>query len=413
MYTESEMMNLLKKYNQEHIISHYEKVSEETKKKLLTQMSMFDFEEIKRLYENTKVKASTGNDKIEPMTYVSADSLSLEKKESYIEVGEKLIKDGKYAVVMVAGGQGTRLGHNGPKGTFDIGLPSHKSLFEIFCDKLKNAKEKYNVTIPWYIMTSRENNDATVKFFEEHNYFGYKDGISIFFKQGEFPMIDTSGKLIIDENGLIKEAADGHGGIFEAMVKNGVLADMQKNGVEWIFTCAVDNPLAKLVDPLLLGYTSEIGVKATSVSIVKNSPKERVGVFCKRNGKPAVIEYTEVTEEMANATSDDGSFLYGESHIMMNLFNIDVIEELAKEKLPYHSAFKKCNYLDSDENLVVATEPNAYKFEAFIFDAFNRLSDMGILRYKREECFAPVKNKEGNDSPETAKKLYEEYMMKN
>lgn len=413
MYTECEAMNLLKEYNQEHIISHYEKSDEDTKKKLLAQISMFDFEEIKSLYENTKVKVSTGDDKIEPMSYVSADGLSLEKRKNYIEFGEKLIKERKYAVVMVAGGQGTRLGHNGPKGTFDIGLSSHKSLFEIFCDKLKNAKEKYNVTIPWYIMTSRENNDATVKFFEEHNYFGYKDGISIFFKQGEFPMIDTNGKLIIDENGLIKEAADGHGGIFEAMVRNGVLADMQRNGVKWIFTCAVDNPLAKLVDPLLLGYTAEMGVKAASVSIVKNSPKERVGVFCKRNGKPAVIEYTEVTEEMANAVSDDGNFLYGESHIMMNLFSIDVIEELAKEKLPYHSAFKKCNYLDCNGNLVIATEPNAYKFEAFIFDAFNRLENMGILRYKREECFAPVKNKEGNDSPETAKKLYEEYMMKN
>lgn len=413
MYTEREVMNLLKEYNQEHIVSHYEKLDEDTKKKLLAQISMFDFEEIKRLYENTKIKASTGNDKIEPMSYVSAESLPLEKKKNYIEVGESLIKEGKYAVVMVAGGQGTRLGHNGPKGTFDIGLSSHKTLFEIFCDKLKNAKEKYNVTIPWYIMTSRENNDATVKFFEEHNYFGYKDGISIFFKQGEFPMIDTNGKLIIDENGLVKEAADGHGGIFEAMVRNGVLEDMQRNGVKWIFTCAVDNPLAKLVDPLLLGYTAEMGVKAASVSIVKNSPNEKVGVFCKRNGKPAVVEYTEITEEMANAVSDDGNFLYGESHIMMNLFSIDVIEELAKEKLPYHSAFKKCNYLDCNGEWVIATEPNAYKFEAFIFDAFNRLEDMGILRYKREECFAPVKNKEGNDSPETARKLYEEYMMKN
>jgi len=138
-------------------------------------------------------------------------------------------------------------------------------------------------------------------------------------------MIAPDGKLIIGENGLIKEAADGHGGIFEAMVRNGVLVDMQKKGVEWIFTCAVDNPLAKLVDPLLLGYASESKVKAASVSIVKNSPTEKVGVFCKRNGKPAVIEYTEITNEMANAVSEDGNYLYGESHIMMNLFNINVV----------------------------------------------------------------------------------------
>lgn len=412
MLTESEAKELLAKYGQEHIFLQYEKLDNNNKEKLLNQISSLDFDEINRLYEQTKAEVSTGNDKIEPMPFVAADGLTDETREHYIKVGEEIIKKGKYAVVMVAGGQGTRLGHNGPKGTFDIGLASHKSLFEIFCDKLKLAKQKYDVTIPWYIMTSRENNDATTKFFEDNDYFGYREGISIFFKQGEFPMIAPDGKLIIGENGLIKEAADGHGGIFEAMVRNGVLVDMQKKGVEWIFTCAVDNPLAKLVDPLLLGYASESKVKAASVSIVKNSPTEKVGVFCKRNGKPAVIEYTEITNEMANAVSEDGNYLYGESHIMMNLFNINVIEDLAKEKLPYHSAFKKCNYLNENGELVIATEPNAYKFEAFIFDAFNRLDNMGILRYKREECFAPVKNATGNDSPETARKLYEEYMAK-
>lgn len=310
MLTESEAKELLAKYGQEHIFLQYEKLDNNNKEKLLNQISSLDFDEINRLYEQTKAEVSTGNDKIEPMPFVAADGLTDENREHYIKVGEEIIKKGKYAVVMVAGGQGTRLGHNGPKGTFDIGLASHKSLFEIFCDKLKLAKQKYDVTIPWYIMTSRENNDATTKFFEDNDYFGYRDGISIFFKQGEFPMIAPDGKLIIGDNGLIKEAADGHGGIFEAMVRNSVLADMQKKGIEWIFTCAVDNPLAKLVDPLLLGYASESKVKAASVSIVKNSPTEKVGVFCKRNGKPAVIEYTEITNEMANAVSEDGNYLY-------------------------------------------------------------------------------------------------------
>lgn len=412
MLTEVEAKELLTKYGQEHVFLQYEKLDSANKEKLLSQISSLNFDEIKHLYEQTKVEVSTGNDRIEPMPFVAADNLTDEEKEQYIRNGEEIIKGGKYAVVMVAGGQGTRLGHDGPKGTFDIGLASHKSLFEIFCDKLKLAKQKYDVTIPWYIMTSRENNDATTNFFEENDYFGYRDGIRIFFKQGEFPMIAPDGKLIIGENGLIREAADGHGGIFEAMVKNGVLADMQSKGVEWIFTCAVDNPLAKLVDPLLLGFANKSNFKTASVSIVKNSPAEKVGVFCKRNGKPAVIEYTEITSEMANAVSEDGNYLYGESHIMMNLFNINVIEELAKEKLPYHCAFKKCNYINENGELVIATEPNAYKFEAFIFDAFNRLDNMGILRYKREECFAPVKNATGNDSPETARKLYEEYIAR-
>ncbi len=405
----NEAKEILEKYGQTHVLKAYERLSEEGKKELENQVLSIDFERIAQLYEKTKIKPSTGSDVIEPMPYADANKLTEEEREKYLEKGDEIIALGKYAVVMVAGGQGTRLGHNGPKGTFDMGLESHKSLFELFCDKLKTAKDKYGVIIPWYIMTSRENNDDTVKFFEENNFFGYKEGIRIFFKQGEFPMIDTNGKVIIGENNKIKEAADGHGGLFEAMIKNGVLEDMQKNGVEWIFTCAVDNPLAKLVDPLLVGYAKANEMKAASVSIVKNSASERVGVFCKRNSKPSVVEYTEVTDEMASAVDANGEFLYGESHIMMNLFNINVIEEIAKEKLPYHTAFKKCNYMNEDGELVVATEPNAYKFESFIFDAFDRLDNLGILRYKREECFAPIKNAEGNDSPETARKLYKEY----
>lgn len=400
---------ILEKYDQTHVLNSYERLADDKKEELLNQVLSIDFEKIADLYEKTKIKPTTGNDVLEPMPYVDANKLNDEEKENYMTKGDEIIASGKYAVVMVAGGQGTRLGHNGPKGTFDMGLESHKSLFELFCDKLKTAKDKYGVIIPWYIMTSKENNNDTVNFFEQHDYFGYKDGIKIFFKQGEFPMIDTNGKVIIGENGLIKEAADGHGGLFEAMVRNGVLADMQANGVEWIFSCAVDNPLAKLVDPLLVGYASTNNMKAASVSIVKNSAKERVGVFCKRNSKPSVVEYTEITDEMANAVDENNEFLYGEAHIMMNLFNIDVIEGIAKEKLPYHSAFKKCNYMNEDGEMVIAEEPNAYKFESFIFDAFDRLDNLGILRYKREECFAPIKNAEGNDSPETARKLYKDY----
>lgn len=400
---------ILEKYDQTHVLNSYERLEDDKKEELLNQVLSIDFEKIADLYEKTKIKPTTGNDVLEPMPYVDANKLNDEEKENYMTKGDEIIASGKYAVVMVAGGQGTRLGHNGPKGTFDMGLESHKSLFELFCDKLKTAKDKYGVIIPWYIMTSKENNNDTVNFFEQHDYFGYKDGIKIFFKQGEFPMIDTNGKVIIGENGLIKEAADGHGGLFEAMVRNGVLADMQANGVEWIFSCAVDNPLAKLVDPLLVGYASTNNMKAASVSIVKNSAKERVGVFCKRNSKPSVVEYTEITDEMANAVDENNEFLYGEAHIMMNLFNIDVIEGIAKEKLPYHSAFKKCNYMNENGEMVIAEEPNAYKFESFIFDAFDRLDNLGILRYKREECFAPIKNAEGNDSPETARKLYKDY----
>ena len=165
-----------------------------------------------------------------------------------------------------------------------------------------------------------------------------------------------------------------------------------------------------MVDPLLTGIAIDKNFLAAGKSVVKNNPKEKVGVFCKKNNKPSVIEYTEITDEMAEKVDENGELLYGESHILCNLFNIKAIEEIAKNKLPYHSAFKKAKYIDKNGVIVVPTEPNAYKFESFIFDAFEKLNDMAILRVKREEEFAPVKNAEGVDSPETASKLYKEYI---
>jgi UDP-N-acetylglucosamine pyrophosphorylase len=259
-------------------------------------------------------------------------------------------------------------------------------------------------------MTSRENNEKTTSFFKRHNYFDMGEENVKFFIQNEFPMIDTKGKVLVGEDGLVKKAADGHGGIFEAMRRNGIIEDMQKRKIEWIFIAGVDNVLAKMVDPVLTGIAIEKNCLAAGKSVVKNSPKEHVGVFCKKDGRPSVIEYTEITDEMAEATDKNGELLYGESHILCNLFNIKAIEEIAKNKLPYHSAFKKARYIDTNGVIVVPESPNAYKFEAFIFDAFERLDNMAVMRVKREEEFAPVKNAEGEDSPETARKLYLDYI---
>lgn len=170
--------------------------------------------------------------------------------------------------------------------------PKAKSLFEILCDNLKNAKNKYNVIIPWYIMTSRENNAQTVEFFENNNYFNYPKEAIKFFIQGELPMVDTAGKILLNEDGIIKEAADGHGGIFEAMFKNNIINDMKEKEVEWIFIGPIDNPLIKMVDEIFIGLAKEKNMKGAGKSLVKASPEEKVGVFCKKNGKPSVIEYT-------------------------------------------------------------------------------------------------------------------------
>lgn len=404
-----EAQKKLQKYGQEQVLNRYKYLSDEKKEKLINQIKNIDFDQIKELFDITHKSVKKIDGEISSINFVDKSKLSKEEYEKYYNIGSKIIKDGKYAVVTMAGGQGTRLGYVAPKGTFKIGGGVDKSLFEALSDTIKDAKNKFDTTIPWYIMTSRENNDATEKFFEKNDFFGLPYEDIKFFKQGELPMLNTDGKLMLDETGLIKLAADGHGGVFESLVKNGYLEDMKKRGIEWIFISGVDNVLAGLVDPIAVGLAVSEGNLATGKSVVKRSPDENVGVFCKRNGKPYVIEYTEITDEMANAKNEDGELIYGESHILTNLFNIKALENIAKNKLPYHKAFKKAKYMDDNGEIVVPEKPNAYKYEAFIFDAFESLDDMSVLRVKREDEFAPLKNADGEDSPNTARQLYMDY----
>ena len=397
---------LLMQNGQEQLLANYDKLNNSKQDELLDEILKIDFEQIKNLYEETQKPVEFGEVEITPIPYIDKYKLSNEEFNKYKEIGEEAIRSGKLAAVTMAGGQGTRLGHNGPKGTYMLGVTPDKSLFEILCESLKKAKEVYGVTIPWYLMTSKENNNETVEFFEKNNYFGYDKNAIKFFKQGELPMVDTKGKILLTEEGMLKQAADGHGGIFEAMFKNDIIKDMKSKNIEWIFIGGVDNVLVKMVDPVVMGFAIDKNVLAAGKSLVKAGPKERVGVFCKKNNKPSVIEYTEITDEMAEARDENGELVYGESHILCNLFNIDCLEDIGKNKLPYHSAFKKATYMNDKGEIVVPEEPNAYKFEAFIFDAFEKLNDMAILRVKREEEFAPVKNATGVDSPETARELY-------
>ena len=406
-----ELKPVLKKYGQEHLLANYDRLNEKNQKLFIDQIEKIDFELIKSLYDNTKKEEKKSEDVITPIEYLDKYKLN-EKYKYYENIGKKAIQQGKLAAVTMAGGQGTRLGHNGPKGTYDIGLDSHKSLFELLCDGLKEDGKKYGVTIPWFIMTSRENNQATVDFFEKNKYFGYQKNKNIFFFiQGELPMVDTEGKILINEDGLIKQAADGHGGIYESLVKSGMTEKMKTMGIEWIFIGGVDNCLVKMVDPVLIGIAIDQKVTVACKSVVKANPHEKVGVFCKKNGKPNVIEYSEITDEMAEATDENGELLYGESHILCNLFSVDAVERMGANPLPYHVAYKKAKYIDKDGNLVVPDSPNAYKFEAFLFDAFGEVDEMAVLRVKREEEFAPVKNADdkGVDCPKTARELYKRF----
>ena len=405
-----DIINTLKTYNQEHIINLLNKLEGKKREELIEQINNIDFHQIMELYDNTKKEIEIKENKIESISYLDKEKLTKDQKEEFDKLGEEVIRAGKYAVVTMAGGQGTRLGHTGPKGTFKLDVYGKgKYLFEILAENLKEANQKYETIIPWYIMTSKENNEETVSFLEKNNYFGYSKKDVIIFTQSELPLVDTEGKILINKEMKIKEASDGNGGTYSSLRASGALADMKEREIKWIFIGGVDNVLLKMADITLLGMGIKQGVQIASKSVVKANPHEKVGVFCKMNNHPKVIEYAELPEKMAEETDQNGELKYGESHIMCNLYTIDAIEKISKETLMYHSAFKKNAYIDENGREIVPTEPNSYKFESFIFDAFEFFDDIAILRGKREDDFAPVKNKEGVDSPKTAKELYEKY----
>ncbi len=411
-----EIEELLRNNNQEHILDYLEKATSKQKENLIEQIKSIDFEQLKKLYQTSKDLEKKKNLKVSMIQHVDfVDKYKMDEEWFWKlnHLGEKIIKKNQYAVVTMAGGQGTRLGHIGPKGTFLLNIEPHPTyLFQLLAEGLIKANKYYGITLNWYIMTSSENNKETTEFFKEHNYFGYPKENLKFFIQGDLPLLSEDGKLLIDENYNIKLAADGNGCIYKAMKKDGILADMKKKGIKWIFIGAVDNALLNMVDPILLGLTIDQKNQIGSKSIVKANPHEKVGVFCKKNGVPSVIEYSELPESMAEEVDEFGELLYGESHIMCNLYSYEALEKIAEKDLPYHSAHKKANYLDLNGDIIVPDKPNAYKYEAFIFDGFNYFNDISILRGARDEDFAPIKNKEGADSPQTAIDLYNAHLRR-
>lgn len=402
---------ILKDNNQTHLQKYIDMCNEEERKNLIKEIESIDFDKLNKLYKISKrpIKIEKGLI-IEHIAFKDKYKLSEDKYNELKDLGEDIIKNNHYAVVTMAGGQGTRLGHDGPKGSFLLDVkPEPKYLFQILAENLIRHNQNYGITLNWYIMTSTENNDQTIEFFKKHDYFGYDPSYIKFFEQGNLPLLFEDGRLIVDKGYHIKLAADGNGCIYKAMKEAGILDDMESKGIKWIFIGSVDNALLNMVDPLLIGLTIKEGNEIGSKSVAKANPKEKVGVFCKKDGRPGVIEYSELPEAMAEEVDEDGELLYGESHIMCNLYSLSALKTIACKNLPYHSANKKAPYMDENGEIVKVTEPNGYKYEAFIFDGFNYFKEISILRGKREDDFAPVKNAEGVDSPETATKLYNDF----
>ena len=275
---------ILQEYNQGHIINLFEKIDENKQEELAKQVLNIDFHKMAELYDNTKKEIKFKEKTITPIDYLDKQKMTKEQIQKLDNLGIEVLKNGQYAVVTMAGGQGTRLGHPGPKGTFKLDVYGKgKYLFEILAENLKQANKTYGVIIPWYIMTSKENNKMTEEFLEKNNYFGYDKKYVTIFMQGELPLVNTEGKLLISKEMKIKEASDGNGGTYASLRSSGALANMKERGIKWVFIGSVDNALLKMVDTTLLGMAIEKKCQIASKSVVKANPKERVGVFCKTN----------------------------------------------------------------------------------------------------------------------------------
>lgn len=398
MLNQQQVEKELKEYGQEHIIEWIGKLKDTEKEELIEQISDIDLSEITTLYQNIKSDSNKINQhQITPIDYVDKNKMSDKDRSELKKIGEQIIKDNQYAIVTMAGGQGTRLGFNGPKGTFKLDIGSNgKYIFEILAENIEKSRKLYGILPFWYIMTSQKNNKQTIDFFELHNYFGYDKQKVKFFEQGEIPMLTEDGKLVI-ENNKIKTASNGNGGVYLAMKKEGIIDDMKKKNVKWVYISGVDNIMVNPIDPIFIGLTIKQKMPIASKSVAKAYPEERVGVFCRRNGKPSTVEYIELSEKMRIECNEWGELIYGEANIISHLLNIEAIDKISSQNLRYHLAIKN----------------NLYKFETFVFDGFEYLNDMLVMRVKRNEEFAPIKNKQGIDSPETAKEIYEKNLNAN
>ncbi len=321
--------------------------------------------------------------------------------------GLELLKAGKVAAFLVAGGQGTRLGYDGPKGEYPVTPITNKPLFQVFAEQLLNWGKVSGNSIPWYLMTSDVNDGPTRAFFKKHTHFGYNPADVVFFQQGMMPAFSFSGEMLLAEKDSLALAADGHGGSLRALAKTGALADMKKRGVEHLSYFQVDNPLVYTIDPLFIGLHDLTGSEMSSKTIGKAHALEKVGNFVFADGAVQVIEYSDLPDELAKQTNPDGGLKFNAGSIAIHALRVSFIERLnsgGSLKLPWHRAEKKVPYVDASGTLMKPEKPNAVKIEQFVFDAIPLAKNAIVYETLREEEFSPVKNAEGADSPATCKR---------
>lgn len=402
--------DILEKYNQKHLIQFYDELDDNQKEALLNQILSINFQEIFDLYDASMLPENFSLNDLSPLEHVEKSNFSEEEIRFYSNIGENLIKQNSFAVVTMAGGQGTRLGYKGPKGTYKLDLkPEKKSLFQIMCEDIKRANSMYDVTIPWYIMTSIENDKQTKKFFEENNYWGYPKKAIKFFTQGKLPIITVDKKLILQELYLVKEASNGNGNVFESMKKHGILDELESKNIKWVSFGGIDNVLLKNVDTFFLGLAINNNYCIASKSIFKEKPLEKTAVYCRKYGKPSILDYDDIDIGLSVKRDSNGNYLYREANMLSHLMNIDAIKKVSDVNLRYHRAYKKNSFINEEGMKQVPDGPNTFKFENFIFDAFSYFDDMLLLRVNANEEFAPIKDFTGIYNPDTAKEKYEKF----
>jgi UDP-N-acetylglucosamine/UDP-N-acetylgalactosamine diphosphorylase len=397
---------------QGQVFRYFGELDPAAQKALLAQAATIDLKEVDALVNEHVLggaHASLDLEGLEPAPYIAspANGGVPAQWDAAWDAGAEAIRAGRVAAFCVAGGQGTRLGYDGPKGTYPVTPITEKPLFQVFAEKIGRSGERFGVTIPWFILTSEINNAATVAAFEENDYFGLSKESVHFIVQGLVPAVDLKGKIILSEKGKIAMTPDGHGGSLRALVRSGAVDTMKAAGVDIISYFQVDNPIVQCVDPAFIGFHVLGGSELSSKMVPKAYALEKVGHFCVQNGVSKVIEYSDMPDEMQEETTADGSLRFKAGSVAIHIFDREFVSRAGGDseetKLPFHRADKKIPFLDEAGHVVTPDAPNGVKFEMFVFDALPMAKKPVIIEAAREDDFSPVKNAEGIDSPKTCK----------
>ncbi len=397
---------------QNSVLRFADQLSHDQQQKLAAQLAALHLEAIPQLvteYVKNKPHIPLPADIKPVQSYPHTPTQDLKELYTRAEArGHELLKQGKAGAFLVAGGQGTRLGYDGPKGEFPVTPITNQPLFEVFAEQLLAHSRDSGKPVPWYIMTSEVNDAPTRDFFKKHNYFNYNPANILFFQQGMMPAFDKmSGQMLLADKDSLALSPDGHGGSLRALDKSGALADMKKRGVEHLSYFQVDNPLVHCIDPLFIGLHDLTGSEMSSKTIPKAHALEKVGNFVIGDNVLQVIEYSDLPESLANQTASDGSLLFNAGSIAIHALRVSFIERLnhgGHLKLPWHRAEKKVPFIDEKGNTMKPDQPNAIKLEQFVFDAIPLAKDAIVYTTDRAEEFSPVKNATGDDSPATCKR---------